>query len=320
MATAELTAVAEAVGIPDAVSAIATVVEAIPEVGEKRPRDEVEATATAIVVAEGHEVGLDAQQRAAAEADAEATADRLGLTLVRANTTGGYRGVKYDANCASRPYYAQIGEGGKAKSLGYHATAQDAALAYARAAAARGRGTTAPLDNGEKADAAQRALDTAAAEGLTLEQISGQGRYKGVKLKKGHNGNERARPYEARISVGGSNKSLGHFATAAEAGLAYARASQQNPGRAVPAALAAASAALAAASAVVAAEPVAQAVVMPTFPMGLLPGQVLPPAGVATASALVAASMAAPVVPIAPAVAVAWVADPNASAGAPSGL
>ena len=44
-----------------------------------------------------------------------------------------YKGVKFDKNCDRRPYYAQIKEKGKCRSLGYFATAKEAALAYARA-------------------------------------------------------------------------------------------------------------------------------------------------------------------------------------------
>ena len=60
------------------------------------------------------------------EAEVDAAAAAEGLKLARAETTGGYKGVKRDRHCASRPFNAQIKKNGHCKSLGYFATAKEA--------------------------------------------------------------------------------------------------------------------------------------------------------------------------------------------------
>jgi len=169
---------------------------------------------------------VDPSVLAAAEAEAERLADEEGLWLVPADTTGGFRGVKLDKNCRERPYYAQVKVGGKCTSLGYYATAKEAALAYARA-----KGQKKPPEStlaNTCTDLALVARETeidrlVEAEGLRLiaapELPSG---YKGVKHHK--DSRHRLRPYEARTWAHGRTKSLGRFPTAKEAALAYARA------------------------------------------------------------------------------------------------
>ena len=80
------------------------------------------------------------EANALAEAEAERQAAAEGLVLEVANTTGGYRGVKKDmkhGRGSGKCFEATIGMQGEAKyvqkSLGYFATAKEAALAYARA-------------------------------------------------------------------------------------------------------------------------------------------------------------------------------------------
>jgi hypothetical protein len=186
--------------------------------------------------------------RMAAEAQAEAAALAEGLMLVPSDTTGGFKGVKKDKNLSTRPYYAQIKENGHCKSLGYFATAKEAALAYARAkglkASAPALALPAPSEPGA-AGASSSALvavgeggevgevgeggepseadKLAAAEGLILVPAPGSASgYKGVKHHKDKR--HRTRPYEARITVSDKTRSLGRFASAKEAALAYARA------------------------------------------------------------------------------------------------
>ena len=55
-----------------------------------------------------------------------------GLTLVRADNATGFRGV-YHNERYSKPFKARLRRGGKLEILGCHATAEEAALAYARA-------------------------------------------------------------------------------------------------------------------------------------------------------------------------------------------
>ena len=180
---------------------------------------------------------------------AEREAEEEGLMLVRADTTGGYRGVKRDRNCPTRPFNAQIGLNGHCKSLGYFSSAQEAALAYARAkrdyhgtvstassAAARPelritkkQAASALASWGsDTVELEEEAEAQAKAEGLVLVRAAGQGGYKGVKKRNDHS---RTKPYEAKIWLDGKTRSLGHFATPKEAALAYARAERHRADR-----------------------------------------------------------------------------------------
>ena len=161
------------------------------------------------------------------EEEVDRVAAAEGLRLVVAATTGGYKGVKKDKHCPSRPYNAQIKKDGHCRSLGYFATAKEAALAYARAKGPKGEVADA-LAAGQAAIGAAAALEEteedrlAHAEGLTLLREDTPGGYKGVRFcgeKK-----RRAKPYEARIWREGKTKTLGRFATAKAAALCYARA------------------------------------------------------------------------------------------------
>ena len=66
----------------------------------------------------------------AAEALAAAAAE--GLTLVRSEYATGFKGV-YRNGTVGKPFEAQLHRGGRNKYLGMFATAEEAALAYARA-------------------------------------------------------------------------------------------------------------------------------------------------------------------------------------------
>ena len=110
--------------------------------------------------------------------------------------------------------------GGTLVHLGCFATAEEAALAYARtpeaqaavAAAAAAPPVSTPLT-------VEEALRRAEAEGLTLLKSDNVTGYKGVCGR----ANGRAKPYQAEVRRGGKNVHLGYFATAEEAALCIAR-------------------------------------------------------------------------------------------------
>ena len=64
------------------------------------------------------------------EARQQAQAERL--TLVVADNKTGYFGVNLDKPGYPKPYKAEVRRGGKQVSLGYFATAEEAALCVAR--------------------------------------------------------------------------------------------------------------------------------------------------------------------------------------------
>ena len=69
----------------------------------------------------------------AEEAGRQAEAE--GLTLLEADSISGYKGVSFNNNCKAKPYQAKVYRGGKSVSIGMFATAEEAALAFARASA-----------------------------------------------------------------------------------------------------------------------------------------------------------------------------------------
>ena len=102
------------------------------------------------------------------------------------------------------------------KQIGYYATAEEAALEYARRV---GREQAAQ----EAAEAAppmtaEEALAKAAEEGLMLVRAGNTVGYKGVHIKQG-----KTRPYQLQIRVNGRTQYIGNFATGEEAALHLAR-------------------------------------------------------------------------------------------------
>ena len=65
----------------------------------------------------------------AEEAVRQANAE--GLTLLKAKNTAGYKGVSCRSG-ESKPYQAKVTRGGKSVALGSFATAEEAALCYAK--------------------------------------------------------------------------------------------------------------------------------------------------------------------------------------------
>ena len=103
---------------------------------------------------------------------------------------------------------------GKEVSLGYFATAEEAALCVARTPegqAAAKKAAAPPMTNEE-------ARQQARAEGLTLLKADNKAGYFGVSLQPG-----KPKPYQAKLRRGGKEVSLGCFATAEEAALCVAR-------------------------------------------------------------------------------------------------
>ena len=92
--------------------------------------------------------------RSAGEALRQAEAE--GLTMLRnveggrySNSTG-FKGVAFDRNKKSKPFQAQVHRGGKQLTLGYFATAEEAALHVARASAAQAAAPQTPATPSRK--------------------------------------------------------------------------------------------------------------------------------------------------------------------------
>ena len=148
--------------------------------------------------------------------EARQQAQAEGLTLLKADNKAGYFGVNLNSPGKPNPYQVRVRRGGKQVSLGYFATAEEAALCVARSpegqAAAKRPVAVAPLTREEARQQAQ-------AEGLTLLKADSKTGYFGVHFSKpGH-----FKPYETQVTRGGKQVSLGCFATAEEAALCIAR-------------------------------------------------------------------------------------------------
>ena len=147
-------------------------------------------------------------------------AEAEGLTLLRAEgSSTGYKGVGFNNWIKTKPYQAQVTRGGKRVSLGSFATAEEAALAYARTPEAQAALAAAAAPPAPPPMTAEEALRLAEAEGLTLlKSESSSTGYKGVSFHSG-----RSKPYHAQVTCGGKKVNLGRFATAEEAALVFAR-------------------------------------------------------------------------------------------------
>ena len=148
-----------------------------------------------------------------------------GLTLLRSESSStGYKGVGFKSG-RPKPCQAQLRRGDVQVSLGYFATAEEAALAYARTPEAQAAvaAAAAPVPSPMTAE---EALRQAEADGLTLmKSASSNTGYKGVSFDR----KVKAKPYLAYVRRGGKMASLGYFATAEEAALAYAHSAEAPP-------------------------------------------------------------------------------------------
>eukprot|EP00964_Phaeocystis_antarctica_P019065 scaffold10518_cov68-Phaeocystis_antarctica.AAC.4 len=142
------------------------------------------------------------------------------LLLAEKNKTG-FLGVTLERQRigTSKPYVARVSRCGKTTYLGTFATAEEAALCFARSpegwvAAAERAAAALPLTSEE-------VLQQAQAEGLTLiksaRTITG---FLGVSYDLR---SSKVKPYQAQAWRGGKNMYLGSFATAEEAALCVAR-------------------------------------------------------------------------------------------------
>ena len=151
-----------------------------------------------------------------------------GLTLKRSRSKTGYSGVTLKHPGYPKPYAAQVFPGGKTVTLGSFATAEEAALCIARSPegkeAAKRPAAAPPLTSEEARQQAQ-------AEGLTLRVADNKTGYSGVYVD---TRGGRSKPYMTQVKRrGGTDVSLGSFATAEEAALCVARSPE---GRAAAAA------------------------------------------------------------------------------------
>jgi len=147
-----------------------------------------------------------------------------GLTLLKSEgSSTGYKYVHLDSSKdLTTPYRAQVLRGGKLVKLGYFATAEEAALCYARTPEGRASAAAPPVPPAPPPMMADEAVQRAEAEGLTLlrSERNSTG-YKGVSFIRS---SDKSRPYKAQVQPrGGKTMHLGVFATAEEAALYYAR-------------------------------------------------------------------------------------------------
>ena len=153
---------------------------------------------------------------AAEEAVTQATAE--GLTLEQSkNAASGYKGV-YEVPgmlAASKKYEAKVTLSGTEVRLGNFATAEEAALAIARAKAR----TVAPDTAAGEFSTAEEVLTQATAEGLKLEPSTNSSGYRGVSKDI-----RLIMPFIAALKFQGKRLHLGNFAIVEEAALAVARA------------------------------------------------------------------------------------------------
>jgi len=148
-------------------------------------------------------------------------AEAEGLTLLKSEgSSTGYKGVSFDRKMKTTPHQAQVWRGGKKVTLGYFATAEEAALCYARSPEAQAAVAAAAAPPAPSPMTAEEALRLAELEGLTLMQSeSSSTGYKGVRF----NNSMKTKPYHAHVRLGGKTATLGYFATAEEAALVVAR-------------------------------------------------------------------------------------------------
>eukprot|EP00964_Phaeocystis_antarctica_P085082 scaffold53687_cov52-Phaeocystis_antarctica.AAC.1 len=153
-----------------------------------------------------------------AEAQQQAQAN---LTLLVADNKAGYFGVHLLSRPGlPKPYEVRVRRGGNQVTLGYFATAEEAALCVARspegqAAAVQRAAAAAPLTSEEARQQVQ-------AEGLTLRVAENKTGYFGVSFDKPG----QPKPYQARAQRDSKTVSLGSFATAEEAALCVARSQE----------------------------------------------------------------------------------------------
>jgi len=155
-----------------------------------------------------------------------ATAEREGLTLLRADNKAGYQGVAYVAGKA-RAYQAIVRRRGETVRLGRFFTPEEAALCRARTPEGQLALKKAATNDAKGAFmTADEAEQQAAAEGLVLQKADSQTGFLGVSIN--HSSN--VKRFEARVRRGGKSVHIGHFATPEAAALNVARAMAEGDG------------------------------------------------------------------------------------------
>jgi len=159
-------------------------------------------------------------------------AEAEGLTLLKSESSStnstGFKGVAFNGVNKSKPYRVQVCRVGKKVYLGCFATAEEAALCYARTPEAQAAAAAPPAP---PPLTAEEVLRQAEAEGLTLQRSErSKTGYKGV----GFDSSQKSRPYTAYLSRGGKQVTLGYFATPEEAALCYARSPEAQAAAAAP--------------------------------------------------------------------------------------
>ena len=139
-----------------------------------------------------------------AETEARQLAAAEGLSLVPADNSTGYKGVRR-INGNGKPFQAQISQDGKQHHLGSFATAAEAALAYARrigpvgCAAAAATALAAP----EPPMTEEEAKRQAAAEGLSLLLADNATGFKCVMHSSHQVKRKGGKPFYAQVTQGG---------------------------------------------------------------------------------------------------------------------
>lgn len=144
-----------------------------------------------------------------------------GLTLLRDDSPTGFLGVGpvLRATAKSR-FRADIGPHGDKKYLGVFATAEEAALAYARALGPEGVEAYLNTASSEAPPMTKEQVDAAvASEGLALVRANNKTGYKNVTKTSSH-----SKPFKMTMRHKHTHFHLGVYATLEEAALAYARA------------------------------------------------------------------------------------------------
>jgi len=101
-------------------------------------------------------------------------AEAQGLTLLRSESSStGYKGVVLNSRSRSKPFYAQVRRGGKKVTLGYFATAEEAALHVVRASAAQAAAPQPPTTSSRKRKVKSEELppDMPAGARVKLEEL-----------------------------------------------------------------------------------------------------------------------------------------------------
>ena len=113
----------------------------------------------------------------AEEAVAQAKAENL--TLLRSGTVSGFKNATFN-NGRVKPYQTHVRRGGKKVHLGHFATAEEAALCFARTPEGRAAAVAAAAAPPAPPASAEEAVRQAEAEGLTLVKANTISGYKGV--------------------------------------------------------------------------------------------------------------------------------------------